>query len=74
MNLPNYKPGSIGYFHPSHNISPSKAAKMLVGVARSHSKGKPVKGKRAPIHVRSGRGLMRQASSLFNRGGGGIKK
>lgn len=70
MNLPNYpNPNGPGYFHPSHGISPSKAAKMLVSVARSHMKAPKGKG-RAPARIRSGRGLMRQAGSLFNRGGG----
>lgn len=35
----NYVPGQIGYFHESHNVSPFKAAKMIMKVASAHAKG-----------------------------------
>lgn len=62
-SLPNY--GQIGYFHESHGISPSKAAKMLVGAARAMH---PPKGQR-PAKI-SGRGIVKSAGTLFHQNGG----
>lgn len=62
--FPNYSnPGGIGYFHESHGISPQKAGRMLVSVARSHAKTKG-----GPRKM-SGKSIVRSAGRLFNAGG-----
>lgn len=65
MSSPNLPNSGIGYFHESHNISPSKAASMLVKAARAMH---PPKGSRP--HKVSGRGIVRSAGTLFHQGGG----
>lgn len=60
LNMPNY--GAPGYFHASLNMSPQRAAKVLVGTARAHHQGKQ---KRL-----SGKGIVKSAGSLMKHGGG----